>query len=139
MTKCLRFHGKPYDTLDEVIGIRENQSSLKAFGVEYDEINLKDNDFDIPQIIESLKKEKIKLLHIQRSRGYALRESLNIEKLQNVISEIRKIDKDVIIFVDNCYCEFVEEKSPLEVGADIIVRFSYKKFRRRNCNKSELM
>lgn len=129
----MRFLGKPYDTLDEVIGIRENNSSLKSFGVKYREIGLKENDFDVHKIIDTLQKEKIKLVHIQRSRGYATRDSLNIEKLEKVIKEIRKVDNDVIIFVDNCYCEFVERKTPLEVGADIIVRFTYKKFRRRNC------
>lgn len=133
------FLGKPYDTLDEVIGIRENASSLQAFNVKYKEIGLKNNEFDIEKITETLKQEKIKLIHIQRSKGYSTRKSLEIDKLENVIKEIRKVDKDVIIFVDNCYCEFVERKTPLTVGADIIVRFSYKKFRWGNCTKSELM
>ena len=113
--------GKPYDTLDEVIGIRENASSLKAFGIEYKEIDLKENEFDISKIIESLQKDKIKLIHIQRSKGYSTRKSLKLDQIENVIKEIRKVDKDVIIFIDNCYCEFVERKTPLEVGADIIV------------------
>ena len=117
----LAISGKPYDTLDEVIGIRENASSLKAFGVNYKEIDLKDNDFDIEAIKEILQSFKIKLIHIQRSKGYSTRESLKIKQLEKVIYEIRKIDEDVIIFVDNCYCEFVERKSPLEVGADVIV------------------
>lgn len=129
----MQFLGKPYDTLDEVIGITENPSSLKAFGVKYKEIDLKENDFDIEKIINILQKEKIKLIHIQRSKGYSTRNSIDIEKIENVVKEIRKIDKDVIIFVDNCYCEFVERKSPLEVGADVIVRLTYKKPRRRNC------
>ncbi len=125
MILYLQFLGKPYDTLDEVIGIRENASSLKSFGVNFEQIDLKNNEFDIEKIISVLKKEKIKVIHIQRSRGYSTRESLKIESLENVIKEIRKIDKEVIIFVDNCYCEFVERKTPLEVGADIIVRFTY--------------
>ncbi len=117
----LQFLGKPYDTLDEVIGIRENESSLKAFGVKYEEIDLKDNDFDVEKIVNKLKEKKIKLIHIQRSKGYSTRDSLTIEKIEKVIKEIRKVDKDVIIFVDNCYCEFVERMTPLDVGADVIV------------------
>ena len=139
MIKCLLYLGKPYDTLDEVIGIRENASSLKSFGIKYEEIDLKENEFDIPKIIDTLKNNKIKLVHIQRSKGYSSRKSLNIEQIENVIKEIRRVDKDVIIFIDNCYCEFVERKTPLEVGADIIVRITYKKLRWRNCNKSEHM
>ncbi len=117
----LAISGKPYDTLDEVVGITENASSLKSFGVKYQEIDLKNNDFDIDAIIKALSKEKIKLVHIQRSKGYSLRDSITIDKIKRVIEEIRKVDKDVIIFVDNCYCEFVERQSPLEVGADVIV------------------
>lgn len=139
MTKCLLYLGKPYDTLDEVIGIRENASSLKSFGIKYEEIDLKENEFDIPKIINTLKNDKIKLVHIQRSKGYSSRKSLSIEQIGNVIKEIRKVDKDVIIFIDNCYCEFVERKTPLEVGADIIVRITYKKLRWRNREQSEHM
>lgn len=131
----MQFPGKPYDTLDEVIGIKENSSSLKAFGINYKEIDLKENDFDIPKILDVLRKERIKVIHIQRSKGYSTRESLSIEKLENVIKEIRKVDKNVIIFVDNCYSEFVEIRTPIEAGADIMVRFTYKKLRRRNCTK----
>ncbi len=121
----LAISGKPYDTLDEVIGIKENASSLKAFNVNYQEIPLIDNKFDTDKIIETLKANKIKLVHIQRSKGYSTRESISIEEIEEIIREIRKIDKEVIIFIDNCYCEFVERKSPLEVGADVIVRFTY--------------
>lgn len=121
MTKWLQYLGKPYDTLDEVIGIRENLSSLKAFGIEYNQIDLKENDFDTQRIIDTLQNDKIKLVHIQRSKGYSTRKSIDIEQIENIVKEIRKVDKDVIIFVDNCYCEFVERKTPLEVGADIIV------------------
>lgn len=134
----LAITGKPYDTLDEVIGIRENPSSLKAFNINYKQIELEKNKFNIKKIIETLSKEKIKLIHIQRSRGYATRDSIKIEELEEVIKEIRKIDKNVIIFVDNCYCEFVERKTPLEVGADIIVRLTHKKLRRRNSKKWSL-
>lgn len=117
----LSISGKPYDTLDEVIGIKENSSSLKSFGVKYEQIDLLDNDFDYQKIEQTLKNKKIKLIEIQRSRGYALRESVTIDKIASVIKFIKKIDKKVIIMIDNCYCEFVEEKSPLEVGADLIV------------------
>ena len=117
----LAISGKPYDTLDEVIGLKENASSLKAFGVKYKEIDLKDNDFDVDKIKKTLQEEKIKLIHIQRSKGYSSRESIDIEKIEKIIKEIRNIDKEVVIFIDNCYCEFVERRTPLEVGADIIV------------------
>lgn len=113
--------GKPYDTLDSVIGITENPSSLKAFGVNYEQIDLIGNEFDTEVIINKLKETKIKLIEIQRSRGYSLRNSISIEKVENVIKEIRKVDKDVIIMIDNCYCEFVGKIEPLEVGADVIV------------------
>ena len=117
----LSITGTPYDTLHEVIGIKENKSSLKSFGVKYDEIDLKDNDFDYDKIKEYLKNNKVKLIEIQRSKGYSTRKSIQVDKVEKVIKEIRNIDKDVIIMVDNCYCEFVEDKTPLEVGADIIV------------------
>ena len=117
----LSINGKPYDTLDEVIGIKENASSLKSFGVKYEQIDLKDNDFDYDKIQEKLKNSKIKLIEIQRSKGYALRKSISLEKVEKVIKKIREIDKDVIIMIDNCYCEFVGKKEPIEIGADVIV------------------
>ena len=117
----LSITGLPYDTMHEVIGIKENSSSLKAFGVNYKQIDLIDNDFDYESIIDILKNEKIKLIEIQRSKGYSTRKSLTIDKVEKVIKKIREVDKDVIIMVDNCYCEFVEDKTPLEVGADVIV------------------
>ena len=117
----LSITGTPYDTLHEVIGIKENESSLKAFNIKYHEIDLKDNDFDYDKIEEFIKNNKVKLIEIQRSKGYSTRKSVVIEKVEKVIKLIRKIDKDIIIMVDNCYCEFVEDRTPLEVGADIIV------------------
>ena len=113
--------GKPYDTLDTIIGLKENSSSLKAFNIGYEQIDLKNNDFDIPTIVERVKKQNIKLIEIQRSRGYSLRNSLTIDKIEHVIQEIRKVNQEVIIMVDNCYGEFVQEKEPIEVGADIMV------------------
>ena len=117
----LSITGKPYDTLDQIIGIEENESSLKAFGVKYEQIDLKDNDFDYEEIENRVKKDNIKVIEIQRSKGYSTRESLVIDKLEKVIKLIKSINKDIIIMVDNCYCEFVERKTPIEVGADIIV------------------
>ena len=117
----LSITGKPYDTLDEVIGIVENKSSLKSFGVLYDQVDLINNDFDTEKIIEKLKSKKIKLIEIQRSKGYSTRKSLTLDKVEKVINAIREVDKDVIIMIDNCYCEFVGTCEPLAVGADIIV------------------
>ena len=119
----LSITGKPYDTLDEVIGIVDNNSSLKSFGVKYEQIDLIDNDFDYEKIDKALKSKKIKVIEIQRSKGYSTRKSITLDKLDKVIKFIRKINKDIIIMIDNCYCEFVEDKSPLEIDnpADIIV------------------
>ena len=117
----LSITGRPYDTLASVIGISDNPSSLKAFNIKYDEIDLVNNAFDIPKIIDYLKNNKVKVIEIQRSIGYSNRKSISIEMLDEVIKEIRKVDQDVIIMVDNCYCEFVSTKEPIEVGADLCV------------------
>ena len=119
----LSITGAPYDTLQTVIGIGNevSNSSLKAFNVNYEQIELVDNDFDLEAIKERLAKKDIKLVEIQKSRGYSTRESLTIEKIERAIKLIREVNKDVIIMVDNCYGEFVEEKEPIEVGADIAV------------------
>lgn len=115
----LAISGTPYDTLHEVIGIKPNNSSLMSYRIKYKEIDLIDNDFNYEKIQEELK-NNIKAIHIQRSRGYSLRESLTIEKLEKVIKFIKGINKDVIVFVDNCYCEFVETTTPTLVGADLM-------------------
>ncbi|MBO5182871.1 MAG: methionine gamma-lyase family protein [Bacilli bacterium] len=117
----LSITGTPYDTLHEVIGIVPNNSSLKSFGINYEQIELINNDFDYEKIKERLMKSKVKLIEIQRSKGYSTRKSISIKNIEKVVKIIREIDSDVIIMVDNCYCEFVEEKTPIEVGADIIV------------------
>ncbi len=117
----LSITGKLYDTLDEVIGIVDNPSSLKSFDISYEQIDLQDDDFDIPAIIATLQSKKIKVIEIQRSRGYSTRKTLSIASLEKVIKAIRKVDQDVIIMVDNCYCELVDEKEPTAVGADIAV------------------
>ena len=115
--------GAPYDTLQTVIGIgkEQSESSLKSFNINYEQIGLIDNDFDIKTIKERLAKKDVKLVEIQKSRGYSTRESLTIDKIEKVIKAIREVNNEVIIMVDNCYGEFVEEKEPIEVGADIAV------------------
>ncbi len=117
----LSITGKPYDTLDEVIGIVENNSSLKSFNVDYKQIDLVDDDFDYDTIEKCLKENKIKVIEIQRSKGYSTRKSICIDKVEKVIKFIKNIDKDVIIMIDNCYCEFVSKKEPIEVGADVVI------------------
>ena len=117
----LSITGKPYDTLDEVIGIVDNDSSLKSFNINYEQIDLIDDDFDYKKIEEVLKNKKIKVIEIQRSKGYSTRKSITIDKLDKVIKFIKNINEEVIIMIDNCYCEFVSTKEPIEVGADIVV------------------
>ena len=119
----LSISGKPYDTLDSVIGLTENNSSLKSFGIKYEQIDLIDNDFDYEKIKERLSntESKIKLVEIQRSRGYSLRESISLEKIEKVIKAIREIDSSVIIMIDNCYGELTNKIEPSNVGADILV------------------
>lgn len=117
----LSITGKPYDTLEEVIGIVDNSSSLKSFCIKYEQIDLINNDFDYEKIKNKLKETKVKVIEIQRSKGYSTRKSISLEQLERVIEVIREVDKEVIIMIDNCYCEFVREKEPLEVGADIII------------------
>ena len=118
--EMLAISGRPYDTLCTVIGLEENEMSLISRGVKYSQIDLDDNDnFKCEDIKEYLKNNNVKLIHIQRSRGYAVRKALLISDIENVIKEIRSVDKDVIIFVDNCYGEFTETKEPTAVGADI--------------------
>jgi len=117
----LSISGKPYDTLEEVIGIKENASSLKSFNISYRQIDLLDDDFNYDKIEKFLNDHNVKVVYIQRSRGYSLRESINIKKIKKVVSLVKKIDDNIIVMVDNCYCEFVENVTPLEVGADIII------------------
>lgn len=121
--KMISISGTPYDTLQTVIGIGNNtsKSSLKSYGVQYEQIDLIDNKFDIENIVKRLAKKDVKLVEIQKSIGYSTRKSLTIKQIEEVISKIREVNNEVIIMVDNCYGEFVEEKEPIEVGADIIV------------------
>lgn len=113
--------GKPYDTLEEVIGIRPSKGSLAEYGVTYRQADLKeDGAFDFDAIRQNIT-EKTKLVTIQRSKGYATRPTLSVDRIGELISFIKGIKPDVICMVDNCYGEFVEEKEPLEVGADMMV------------------
>lgn len=114
----LSISGLPYDTLHEVIGIKDNPSSLKAFGINFKYIDLINNDFDYDKIRDSL---NVKMVHIQRSIGYSLRDTLSIDKIEKVIKFIRSINKDIIIMIDNCYCEMCSYKEPTEIGADLVV------------------
>lgn len=114
--------GTPYDSLQEMIGLIGNSTqSLKAYGVKYEQIDLINNDFDIDSIVERLKKKDVKLVEIQRSRGYSSRDSLTIEKIEKAIKAIREVNDEVIIMVDNCYGELVEKQEPGHVGADVVV------------------
>lgn len=117
----LSITGKPYDTLDEVIGIKENPSSLKSFNINYEQVDLINDDFDYETIKSILSNKFYKVIEIQRSKGYSQRKSLSIEKLEKVIKLIKEVSPKSIVMVDNCYCEFVNTKEPTEVGADIVV------------------
>ena len=113
--------GKPYDTLEEVIGIRDSVGSLKEFGITYSQVDLLPNgDFDFENIKKAIN-ERTKLIEIQRSKGYATRPTLSVKRIGELISSIKSIKPDVICMVDNCYGEFVEEMEPTDVGADMIV------------------
>ena len=114
--------GTPYDTLQTVIGISGgSRNSLMAYGVKYEEIDLKDGGFDIEAIKDRLKKSFVKVAAIQRSRGYAQRKSLTIAQHEEVIKAIKEVSPETIIMVDNCYGEFTEDREPTDVGADVFV------------------
>lgn len=112
--------GEPYDTIRNVIGISgDSKNSLIENGIKYEQIDLINDDFDYEAISERVKKGNVKLIEIQRSRGYSNRKSLTISKIERAIKIIKDINKEVIVLVDNCYGEFVEEKEPTEIGADV--------------------
>jgi len=115
----LSITGLPYDTLHKVIGIIPNQSSLQSFGINYEYIDLINNDFNYEKIKENVNKAKV--VHIQRSIGYDNRNTISIEQLEKVIKLIKEINQDIIIFVDNCYCELCSALEPSDIGADIVV------------------
>ena len=115
----LTITGLPYDTLHKVIGIIPNESSLQSYGINYQYIDLINNDFDYKKIKEKLNNTKV--IHIQRSIGYDNRDTISIDDLEEVIKFIKNINNDIIIFVDNCYCEMCKDKEPTDVGADLVV------------------
>lgn len=113
--------GKPYDTLEEVIGIRASRGSLAEYGISYKQVDLLDNgDFDYEKIKEAIN-SKTKLVTIQRSKGYQTRRTLSVESIGELIAYIKSIKSDIICMVDNCYGEFVETIEPSDVGADMVV------------------
>ena len=113
--------GKPYDTLEEVIGIRDSKGSLKEYGISYAQVDLlPDGGFDYDNIAKAIN-EKTKLVTIQRSKGYQTRPTLSVARIGELISFIKNIKPDVICMVDNCYGEFVETIEPTDVGADMVV------------------
>lgn len=122
----LAITGRPYDTIHGVIGIDQeedspNHGSLKDFGVSYKEILLKNLNIDREAVMEALRHDpSIKMVHIQRSKGYASRNSFRIDEIGEAIRWIKEEFPQVVVFVDNCYGEFVEDREPIEVGADII-------------------
>jgi len=117
----LSISGKPYDTLEDVIGLKGNNgSSLIELGIKYAEIDLNDGNFDHEKIKNYLENNSVKVIYIQRSGGYSFRKSLTIDKIKNVIDLIKLINKNVIVMVDNCYGEFIETKEPTDVGADLM-------------------
>jgi len=117
----LSITGKPYDTLDEVVGIVPNDSSLKSFGVNYEQIDLINDDFNYEGIKKRLQGSFVKVIEIQRSKGYSTRKSIGIKKVEKVIKLIKEFSPKTIVMIDNCYCEFVTTVEPTEVGADIVV------------------
>ncbi len=119
----LSISGTPYDTLKAVIHGKKGKDigSLKDYNISYGEVDLKDNDFDIPAILKELSKKAPKIIYIQRSRGYSLRNALTIHQIEKVIKAIRETGNKSYIVVDNCYGEFTEIKEPTEVGADVVV------------------
>ena len=119
--EMLAISGKPYDTLEEVIGIRESPCSLKEYGVSYAQVDLlEDGSFDFPAIERALN-DKTKLIHIQRSKGYCPRPTISVDAIGEAIAFCKKLRPDVVIMVDNCYGEFVEANEPSDFGADMIV------------------
>ena len=114
--------GTPYDSLQEMIGLSGDSSqSLKNAGVKYEQIDLVNNEFDEERILSRLAKKDVKLVEIQRSRGYSQRKSLTIARIRHLIQKIREVNDEVLIMVDNCYGELVEKEEPGHAGADVVV------------------
>ena len=118
--EILSITDKPYDTLQGVIGIREEKGSLKEFGVTYDDVPfLEDGNIDLETVKKKIN-DRTKLVMIQRSKGYSWRKSLSIDDIKEAIEVVKSVNKDLIVMVDNCYGEFLDIKEPTEVGADIM-------------------
>jgi cystathionine beta-lyase family protein involved in aluminum resistance len=114
--------GEPYDTLKSVIGLTgESSNSLIKHGIKYEQIDLVNDDFDYDAIEKRIKEGNVKLVEIQRSRGYAQRKSLSIAKIEKAVKTVKEIDENVIVMCDNCYGEFVEDKEPTQVGVDVFI------------------
>ena len=119
--EMISISGKPYDTLEEVIGIRPSNGSLAEYGITYSQVDLTpEGEFDLEGIKKAIS-DKTKLVEIQRSKGYQTRPSLSVKKIAEAIQYVKSIRSDIIVMVDNCYGEFVETKEPTQVGADLIV------------------
>ena len=119
--ELLAITGKPYDTMDEIIGIRKSRGSLAEYGVTYSQVDLlPSGEFDIDGIKNAIN-EKTRLVHIQRSKGYAVRKTLSVEQIGEAIKAVKSINPDIICMVDNCYGEFVQDREPSDVGADLVV------------------
>ena len=119
--EMLSISGKPYDTLEEVIGIREGKGSLKDFNISYSQVDLKeDGSFDLEGIKKAIK-DNTKLVAIQRSKGYQTRPTLSVSQIGDAVRFVKSINKDIIVMVDNCYGEFVDTTEPSDVGADMTV------------------
>ena len=113
--------GTPYPTIRKTIGIEEDEMSLKNFGIQYEEIDIfKDNKLNLDLLKKNIEKRNIKMIYIQRSKGYRVRKSVEIDEIEKISKIVHKKNKESIVFIDNCYGEFVEKKEPIEVGADII-------------------
>ena len=130
--ELLYITGKPYDTLEEIIGIRgQGTGSLKEYGITYNSVDItEDGKFDFQAVAKALK-SNTKMVAIQRSKGYAARPSFTIDQIEEIIRFVKEIKKDVVVFVDNCYGEFTEDLEPCHVGADLIAGSLYKESRRR--------
>lgn len=119
--EILAIAGKPYDTLDEIIGIRPSRGSLADYGITYAQVDLlPDGSFDFEGIKNAIN-DRTKLIEIQRSKGYAVRPTLSVEQIGEAISYVKSIREDIICMVDNCYGEFVQDKEPSDYGADLVV------------------
>ena len=136
--EILAIAGKPYDTLDEIIGIRESRGSLAEYGVTYAQVDLLPNgDFDIDGIKNAIN-SRTRLVEIQRSKGYAVRKTLSVQQIGEAIKAVKSVNPDIICMVDNCYGEFVQDIEPSDVGCRSCGRFSHQESGWRSCTDRRL-